>query len=464
MKLGEVFKQIVLISYGLKEAIAAGDLIGLISELSLLKLLSDLAKGGYKHKLQALGLSSELFKDSRFKGLSYEELLVILKIVKESPLLADSFVNCETYKENTLWRQQFESIMEAIENLDFLPALKKDQEENTHEVGEAFLELIDQMKQMMRLGGMASKSLSGLISKLTDTIKAEAIYDPAIGTGSLALQVAIRQGIQTLYGQEIAEQEVRLCKVLCIAYGMADSLAYIAQGDTLLNPKHVKDQRVSQFKKIVSIPPFGVSIMNKEAIEKDIYGRYPEISNLRSSEMLFMYHIVESLENEGIASVVTSNGILFRGGAEAKMRENLLRKNCIDCVIQLPAKMLTDTAISTTLILMKKQRTREDILFIDLTKEVDKISKVTTQLSQETIEKAHRLYHSYQNSEISQVVEIKDILAHQSNLSVTRYVTYEEAPDISLEEVSSNLLKLEQELGNIQAKIKEKLYVANRND
>lgn len=464
MKLGEVFKQIVLMSYGLKETIPAGDLIGLISELSLLKLLSDLAKSGYKHKLQALGLSPELFQDSRFKGLSYEELLVILKKVQESPFLADSFVNCEAYKENTLWRQQFDKIMEAIENLDFLPALKKDQEENTHEVGEAFLEFIDQMKQMMRLGGMASKSLSELMSKLTDVVKSEAIYDPAIGAGSLAVQVAVHQGIQMLYGQEIAEQEVRLCKVLCMAYGMAESLAYIAQGDTLLNPKHVKDQRVSQFKKIVSIPPLGVSKIYKEAIEKDIYDRYPEISNLRSSEMLFMHHIVESLEEDGIASVVASNGILFRGGAEAKMRENLLKKNCIDCVIQLPAKMLADTAIATTLILLKKQRTREDILFIDLTKEVDKISKVTTQLGQETIEKTYRLYQSYQSSEISQVVPIKDILDHQSNLSVTRYVTYEEAPAISLEEVSSTLLKLEQELMTIQAKIKEKLYVANSND
>lgn len=457
MKLGEQLKHILGIGSRLKSVIAAENLVGLISELCLLKLFSDEAKGGYKQTLQTLGLNPELFKESRFKGLSYEELLVILEKIKESPVLRDVFVNCEAFKEHALWREAFNEMMEAIENLDFLPVLRKDQEENTHELGEAFLELINQFKQMVRLGGMASKSLSELMTRLSDSIKAEEIYDPAIGIGTLAIQVAINQGIQTLYGQEIAEQEVRLCKILCIAYGMTESLPYIAQGDTLLNPRHVTDKKLYQFKKIVSILPFGVPVIHKEAIEKDLYGRYPESTNLRSSEMLFMHHIVESLQDEGIASVVTSNGILFRGGAEAKMRENLLKRNCIDCVIQLPAKMLADTAIATTLILMKKQRTRQDILFIDLTKEVDKISKVMTQLGQETIEKVNRLYHGYEESEISQIVPIKDILDNQSNLSVTRYVTSEAVPTVDLKEVGDTLLELEQKLMAIQAQIKEKL-------
>lgn len=457
MKLADALRQIVLMTSRLRDVIPAGQLVGLMGELCLLRLFSDQAKGGYHQKLEALGLRPKLFKESRFKGLSYEELLVILKKVKESPLLEDLFISCESYKDNALWLECFEDLMEILEEIDFLPLLNKDEAEGTYEVGEIFRELIDQFKQIGRQGGMASKSLNTLIASLSGQTGGKAIYDPVIGTGSLAVQVAILNQIPTIYGQDLSREEVRLCKMLLIAYGMVDSLSYIVAGDTLLDPKHIEGNALCQFKNIVAVLPFGSSLISKEALEKDRYARYMEVGNLRSSEMLFMHHILASLEEGGVASVVTSNGVLFRGGTEAKMRENLLKENCIDSVIQLPNKMLADTAISTTLIIMKKHRTRQDILFMDLTKEVDKISKVTTQLSPETIEKATKLYKAYESSEISQVVPIKEVMASQMSLSATRYVTYKEEQHINLEEVNQSIMALEQELRAIQEKIKARL-------
>lgn len=457
MKLAEALRQILFMVNRLRDAVPVEQLVGLIGELCLLKLFSDQAKGGYSQKLKALGLSPELFKESRFKDLHYEELIIILKKVKESPLLKDVFVSCEVCKDNVLWLERFNSVMEILEEMDFLPILNKDQEEGTYEVGEIFRELIDQLKQIGRQGGIASKSLNTLIASLSNETEAKVIYDPVIGTGSLAVQVALLNQIPTIYGQELSREEVRLCKMLLIAYGMVDSLSHIVAGDTLLDPQHTEGDVLCQFKNIVAVLPFGSSFISKEALEKDRYARYREIGNLRSSEMLFMHHILASLEEGGVASVVTSNGVLFRGGTEAKMRENLLKENCIDCVIQLPNKMLADTAISTTLIIMKKHRTRQDILFMDLTKEVDKISKVTTQLSSRTIEKATKLYKAYKSSEISQVVPIKEVMASQSNLSATRYVTYKEEQPIDLEEVNQSITALEQELRDIQEKIKAKL-------
>lgn len=108
--------------------------------------------------------------------------------------------------------------------------------------------------------------------------------------------------------------------------------------------------------------------------------------------------------------------------------------------------MLEYTAILTTLMVFKKKRNRQDVLFINLTGEVDKISKLTTQLSEETIKKTCELYYNYQNSPISKVVSIDEILGNDSNLNVKRYVLQEEQQ-----------INLEKELMAIQAKIREKL-------
>lgn len=397
---------------------------------------------------------------SYFKGLKYEDRIVILKKVKESPMLADIFVSAQSYEENRLSENQFRVLMQLIEQIDFLPTLQKDQEEKSHKVGEAFLELINQVKQAQRwlVDGITPSSLRELMAGLNSSVDVSEIYDPVIGTGSLAIQVAVKNNIKSVYGQEIMPSTARLCKILLIAYGMIESVMNIKQGNTLLQPLHLEEGNLRKFKNIVAVPPFGAEVIDKDRIKNDPYGRYPEKVNMRSSEMLFIYHILESLDEGGMASVLTPNGILFRGGAEAKMREQLLRENCIDCIIQLPGKMLTHVPIPTTLIIFKKKRTRQDILFMDLTGEVDKISKLTTQLSEATIKKACDLYHNYQDSKISKIIPLDEILANESNLNVTRYVIQKEEQQIDLEKVNDTIAQLEKKLSDIQAKIKEKLY------
>lgn len=435
------------------------EIADMLYELYLLKLFDEHAKANHNEVLKQLGLDIALFNNSDFENLTYEELKAIINKIKESPLLEDIFVSLDHYERCPIDDKLFKELMAAIQQTEFILALEKDKQSGSHEVGEAFLELIEKARQAQGKGvnSITSVSLRKLISGLNSKMNTTEIYDPVIGTGSLAIQVAVQNNIKTVFGQEIIPESVRICKILLIAYGLVESVGNIKQGDTLINPLHVEENTLCKFKNIVAICPFVMNSADKESIKNDPYKRYPERFTMRSGEMLFIYHILKSLDEEGMASVLVGNGILFRGGPESEMRQQLLKENYIDCIIRLPGKMLEYTAIPTTLIVFKKKRNRQDILFIDLIGEVDKISKLTTQLSEETIQKACELYHNYQNSPISKVVSIDEILSNDSNLNANRYVIQEEEQQINLEKVNDTIAHLEKELMAIQAKIKEKL-------
>lgn len=460
MKLAQELRKTLSIYEKLRGKLRIDEIADMLYELYLLKLLDEHAKAKHYEVLEKIGLDIALFNDSNFENLSYEELKAIIKKIKESPLLEDIFVSLDHYESCPIEDALFKELMTAVQQIEFASALEKDKQSGSHEVGEAFLEFIEQARQVQGKGATISItpiSLRKLIAGLNSKIHTSEIYDPVIGTGSLAIQVAVQNGIKTVFGQEMMLQVVRICKILLIAYGLVESVAHIKQGDTLINPLHVEENTLCKFKNIVAVLPFGMTIVDRESIENDPYKRYPERVSMRSGEMLFIYHILESLDEEGMASVLVSNGILFRGGPEGEMRQQLLKDNCIDCIIQLPGKMLEHTAIPTTLLLFKKNRKRSDILFIDLAGEVDKISKLTTQLSEETIKRACELYHNYQNSQISQIVSIDEILGNDSNLNVKRYVIQEEEKHINLEKVTDTIEQLEKKLADIQAKIREKL-------
>lgn len=459
MKLAQGLRKTFSIYDKLRGKLRIDEMTDLLLELHLLKLLVEHAKAKHYELLEKIGLDIALFNDSNFENLSYEELKAIIKKIKESPLLKDIFVSLDHYESCPIEDRLFKELMTAVQQIEFASALEKDKQSGSHEVGEAFLELIERVRQAQgkSADGITPVSLRKLIGGLNSKMNTTEIYDPVIGTGSLAVQVAIQNNIKTIFGQEMIPQAVRVCKILLIAYGFVESVENIKQGDTLINPLHVGKNTLCKFRNIVAVLPFVMTIEDRESIKNDPYKRYPERFTMRSGEMLFIYHILESLDEEGMASVLVSNGILFRGGPEGEMRQQLLKDNCIDCIIQLPGKMLEHTAIPTTLMLFKKNRKRSDILFIDLAGEVDKISKLTTQLSEETIKRACELYHNYQNSQISQVVSIDEILDNDSNLNVKRYVIQEEEKHINLEEVSDTIAQLEKKLTDIQAKIREKL-------
>lgn len=255
MKLDQGLRKSLLSYEKLRGKMRVDEIADMLYELYLLKLFDEHAKAKHNEVLKQLGLDIALFNDSDFENLTYDELKAIINRIKESPLLEDIFVSLDHYESCPVDDKLFKELLRAIQQTEFASALEKDKQSRSHEMGEAFLELIEKVRQVQGKGkgvnGITPVSLRKLISGLNSKMNTTDIYDPVIGTGSLAIQVAVQNNIKTVFGQEMIPESVRVCKILLIAYGLVKSVGNIKQGDTLINPLHVEENTLYKFKNIV---------------------------------------------------------------------------------------------------------------------------------------------------------------------------------------------------------------------
>lgn len=437
MRLYNLFIKQLGVYEKMKGTIKCDEVGRLYLELIILKDLCEQVNEGKIKNVAILGLKQEALKDICFSKFTYSALKDWVRHLVAESKVQGIFTILTADGECPLSDELFHELME---NMDQMPSLVASEEDD-------FIQLIEKVNSMQgkeNAEGGVPKSLGALISKLMSNYSGEEIYDPVIGTGSLAVQVAKQNKIKTIYGQEISADSINLCKSLLIACGMSECVEHIKLGDTLTKPQHWNKDKLRQFENIVAILPFGE------------YKRYPKQISNGCSETPFIYHVMNSLKEGGHACVLVSNGVLFREGMESKLREELIDKNGIEGIIQLPGKMLNHTAMATTLLLLKKNRVRQDILFMDLSGVIDKVSKRTTQLSEAVIDRAARLYHHYEASDISWLVPIEEIKDNGYNLSVKRYM-FNEKEETNLNEVNDKIEMLEKQLIEIQIMIREKL-------
>ncbi len=422
-----------------------------VSEMQTLQNIGAYGICGFDEKLKHLGIDQELAKKIYSKDLTKEELKQIINELKASSKIGDLFTNTEKALD-VLEDEDFKSLKEAISIVD-LEAILQEKNGNV-EMGNHLKELLSYCSGFKGTNiCVASESLRKLIVKMNSLEAAESIYNPAIGAGILTMEVAQANEIPYIYGYEMEQTAAKFCKMLLIAYGLVEQAANIQVGNVFL--QDLKMNNIGHFDKVVCELPFGLTL-TEETIEQ-LIALYPGRWSRTLGEMAYIYHAYDRLNAEGMASLIVSNGVLFRGGAEAEMRQKLLEENCIACIIQLPNKMFTHTSIPTALMILKKNRSRKDVLFMDLTGEVNKVSRLVTQLSEETIQKAFDLYKNYENSGISRSVAIEEILNNESNLTVKRYIGTEEKEAVDLDEINQTITALEQELRMLQEKIKSKL-------
>ena len=406
---------------------------------------------GFNEKLKCLGIDKAIANKIYSKDLTKEELKQIINELKASSKIGDLFTNTEKALD-VLEDEDFKSLKEAISIVD-LEAILQEKNGNV-EMGNHLKELLSYCSGFKGTNiCVASESLRKLIVKMNSLEAAESIYNPAIGAGILTMEVAQANEIPYIYGYEMEQTAAKFCKMLLIAYGLVEQAVNIQVGNVFL--QDLKMNNIGHFDKVVCELPFGLTL-TEETIEQ-LIALYPGRWSRTLGEMAYIYHAYDRLNAEGMASLIVSNGVLFRGGAEAEMRQKLLEENCIACIIQLPNKMFTHTSIPTALMILKKNRSRKDVLFMDLTGEVNKVSRLVTQLSEETIQKAFDLYKNYENSGISRSVAIEEILNNESNLTVKRYIGTEEKEAVDLDEINQTITALEQELRMLQEKIKSKL-------
>lgn len=273
------------------------------------------------------------------------------------------------------------------------------------------------------------------------------VYDPACGSGSLLLNFKMVLGAENVkegfFGQEIILKTYNLCRMNMFLHNVNYDHFDIQQGDTLMNPLHTADE---PFDAIVSNPPYSVPWAGDNDVTLINDPRFSPAGVLApksKADMAFVMHILSSLSTDGTAAIVEFPGVLYRTGAEAKIREYLIKNNYVDTVIQLAPNMFFGASIATCIIVLKKNKADNRVLFIDASNEFDHEGN-KNKLGDTHIEK---IYNAHINKEeiahFSTVVTTADIAAKKYNLSVSTYVEAEDTTvEIDIDELNERINKI----------------------
>ena len=296
------------------------------------------------------------------------------------------------------------------------------------------------------------QEVSELLTRLALVGKTEVnkVYDPACGSGSLLLKAAkilgkdhIRQGF---FGQEINLTTYNLCRINMFLHDIGYEKFSIANEDTLTAPQHWDDE---PFEVIVSNPPYSIKWAGDEnplLINDPRFSPAGVLAPKSKADMAFIMHSLSWLAANGTAAIVCFPGIMYRGGAEKKIRKYLVDNNYIDCIIQLPANLFFGTSIATCIMVLKKSKKEYSTLFIDASKECVKITN-NNKLTEDNI---HHIVQAFTDRAdrdyFCRVVPNGRIEESEYNLSVSTYVE----PEDTKEKV--DIVKLNAEIREIVAR------------
>lgn len=311
------------------------------------------------------------------------------------------------------------------------------------------------------------QEVSELLAEITTVGKREVnkVYDPACGSGSLLLKFAkvlgkdkVRQGF---FGQEINLTTYNLCRINMFLHDINYEKFDIAHGDTLTEPKHWDDE---PFDAIVSNPPYSIrweGDANPLLINDPRFSPAGVLAPKSKADLAFTMHMLSWLSTSGAAAIVEFPGVLYRGGAEAKIRKYLVSNNYIDAVIQLPPDLFFGTGIATCIIVLKKSKKDNKVLFIDASAECvrDGNKNKLNEANRARILDAYTTRADI--AHFAALVDNKTIAENDYNIAVTSYVEREdtrEAVDINrlnaeIEQIVTNQNKLRVAIAQVVADI-----------
>ena len=273
------------------------------------------------------------------------------------------------------------------------------------------------------------QEVSELLARLTLVGKTEVnkVYDPACGSGSLLLKFAKILGKENVrvgfFGQEINLTTYNLCRINMFLHDINFNKFDIAHGDTLIDPKHWDDQ---PFDAIVSNPPYSIKWEgddNPILINDPRFAPAGVLAPKSKADLAFVMHMLSWLSPSGAAAIVCFPGVLYRGGAEQKIRKYLVDNNYIDTIIQLPPDLFFGTTIATCIMVLKKNKKDNSILFIDASAEFVREGN-KNKLSEENIAKIMNAYTERNDiPHFAKLVPYQTIAENDYNLAVSSYVT-----------------------------------------
>lgn len=260
------------------------------------------------------------------------------------------------------------------------------------------------------------------------------VYDPACGSGSLLLKAEKVLGKDSItngfFGQEINITTYNLCRINMFLHDIGFDKFNIACEDTLTAPQHWDDE---PFELIVSNPPYSIKWAGKSnplLINDPRYAPAGVLAPESKADMAFIMHSLSWLASNGTAAIVCFPGILYRGGAEQKIRKYLIENNYVDCIIQLPSNLFFGTSIATCIMVMKKNKKDNNVLFIDATNECIKVTN-NNKLTPENINKIVTTFAAREEiPHFSHLAKSSDVENNDYNLSVSAYVEPENTREI----------------------------------
>ncbi|WP_066043049.1 type I restriction-modification system subunit M [Herbiconiux solani] len=276
------------------------------------------------------------------------------------------------------------------------------------------------------------QEVSELLARITVVGKTEVnkVYDPAVGSGSLLLKFAkvlgkenVRQGF---YGQEINLNTYNLARINMFLHDVNYEQFNLAHGDTLTDPAHWDNE---PFEAIVSNPPYSIKWdgdANPLMINDPRFAPAGVLAPKSKADLAFTMHILSWLAVNGTAAIVEFPGVLYRGGAEQKIRKYLIDNNYVDAVIQLPPDLFFGTTIATCIIVLKKSKTNNAVLFIDASAEFTRVgnkNKLTEPHQQKVL---HAFTSRQEVAHFAALVPNESLAANDYNIAVSSYVVAED--------------------------------------
>ncbi|WP_374614991.1 type I restriction-modification system subunit M [Sphingorhabdus sp.] len=281
----------------------------------------------------------------------------------------------------------------------------------------------------------------------------DSLLDFACGSGSLILNVRNEmgsRGIGKIYGQEKNITTYNLARMNMLLHGVKDSEFEIFHGDTLTNDwpmlRETNPARVPRFDAVVANPPFSYRWDPSDSMADDVRFKNYGLAPKSAADFAFLLHGFHFLKDDGVMTIILPHGVLFRGGAEERIRTKLLKDGHIDTVIGLPANLFYSTGIPVCILVLKKCKKPDDVLFINAAEHFER-GKRQNRLTPDHIAKIVSTYqHRLEEPRYSRRVPMSEISDDKNayNLNISRYVSTAQAdPEINLEKVHTSLVEID---------------------
>ncbi len=351
------------------------------------------------------------------------------------------------------------NLLEAIANLQ----MGEVSDNNIDAFGDAYEYLMNMYASNAGKSGgefFTPQEVSELLAKIVTVGKTEVnkVYDPACGSGSLLLKFAKILGKDKVrigfFGQEINITTYNLCRINMFLHDINYNKFDIALGDTLLNPQHGNEE---PFDAIVSNPPYSVRWEgddNPVLINDPRFSPAGVLAPKSKADLAFTMHMLSWLSTSGTAAIVEFPGVLYRGGAEQKIRKYLIDNNYVDCVIQLPQNLFFGVSIATCIIVLKKSKTENKTLFIDASEQFVH-SGNKNKLDDANIETILNAYKEHADIEhFCRLVPNSEIADNDYNLSVSSYIESKNTDElIDIKQLNAEIAEIVKKQSELRSQI-----------